>query len=113
MTLSVKPDRAHQREGRDDRGRDRDRGDERRAQVAQEEEHDERRQERAEDQVLLHRVGRGLDVGRLVAHDLHPVARRQPLLDLLQPLLHPVDDRDGVRAALLADVQEHGRLPVP
>ena len=39
-------------------------------QLPQEQQHDERGQEGADDQVLLHRVHGGLDVLRLVADDL-------------------------------------------
>ena len=60
------PDQA---ERGDDRGRDGDRGDDRRAQVAQEQQHDERGEDRADDQVLLDVVDRRLDELRRVADD--------------------------------------------
>ena len=62
--------------------------------------------------MLLHRVDRGDDVVRLVADDLHLPALGQLLLHLGRSLLEPLDDFDGVRPRLLADVQHDRRLAV-
>ena len=75
------------REGGDDRSRNRQRGDDRGANVGQEEEHHDGRQRTADHQVLLHRIDRGLDEDRLVAADLQVVIFRQGLAKLGQPLL--------------------------
>ena len=56
--LSVKPEHAHQAERRDDRHRDGERRDDGRAQAAEEQQHDERREHRAHLQVLEHLVAR-------------------------------------------------------
>ena len=84
MVLSVKPIEPHQRERADDRDRDRDRGDDRAAQVAEEEQHDERGEQRAEHQVLAAPRRRWCGWSRVVADDVERVARRQLLLELLR-----------------------------
>ena len=73
------PDQA---ERGDDRRRDGDRGDDRRAQVGQEQQHDERGENRADDQVLFDVVDGRLDELRQVAHDADVVAGRQRRLQL-------------------------------
>src|SRR5262252_645248 len=104
------PPHAHERA--DDRGRDRDRRDERAAQAAEEQEHDQRRQDGAEAQVLLHRADAGPRRLGVVADDRQTEARRHPRLELLHALVERVHDRDAVLARLLADRQHHGRLAV-
>ena len=64
-----------QHERADDRGRDGQRGDDRAAQVAQEQQHDQRRQDRAQDQVLLDRVDAGADGLGVVADDAAACSR--------------------------------------
>ena len=105
--LSVKPMVPHQAERGDDRGRDRDRGDDRRAEVAEEQQHDERRENRADDQMLLDVVDRRFDELRLIADDAGVVAGRQRRPQLLEALLDGVDHFDGVGARLPADVEQH------
>ena len=61
--------RPHQREGGDERGGNGDGGDDRAAPVVQEEEHRQRHQHRAEQQVEADLVQRTLDEDRLVADD--------------------------------------------
>jgi hypothetical protein len=65
------PDQA---KGRDDRRRDRDSGDYRGAQFAEKQQHDERREDRADDEVLLDAVDRGFDEFGLIADDSQLVA---------------------------------------
>ena len=112
MTFRVKPMYCIAREGGDERARDGDGGDDVGRKLREEEQHDARREERAQDQVLLHRVDRGHDELRLVAHDVHLPARGQLRAQLLDALLDAVDDLDGVGARLLADLQDHGGLAV-
>ena len=84
-------------------------GDDRRPQIRQEEQHHHAGQKRAQHQMLLHGVGRGLDERRLVAHHLDVVALRASTLSkLFQPFADQPGDFHRVRARLLADVQQHG-----
>ena len=99
--------RPHQRERADDGDGDRERRDERAAGVSEEDEDDERRENGAEHEVLLHRVDARPDRPRLVADDARARPGRQRLLDADQPRAHRVDDRDRVLARLLADRQHH------
>jgi len=78
------PDQA---ERRDDRRRDRDRRDQGRAEVGQEQENDKRRENRADDEVFLDVVDRGLDELGSIADNPQVVADRQRLLDLLDAFL--------------------------
>ena len=94
------PDEA---ERRDDRCGDGDGRDDRRAHVHEEQQHDERGENRSDDEVLLDVVNRRLDELRGVAHDAHVVAGRQSRFQLLDAFEHGVDDLDGVRARLPAD----------
>ena len=55
-------------------------GDDRRAEVAEEQQHDDGGEDRADDQVLLHAGDRRLDELRLVADDAQLVAGRQDRL---------------------------------
>jgi hypothetical protein len=102
----------HEAERAHDGRRDRDGGDEGRAPVAQEEEHHAGGEERADNEVLLHRVDGVVDVDRLVADHAHGVTLGEPRPDLLEPLLHPLDHGDRVRARLLLDREDHERPPV-
>ena len=83
--LSVKPRDHHQAERRDDRDRDRDRGDDRRAQAAEEQQHDERGEQRADHEVLEHLRRRRADLDRVIADDVDRVAGRQVLLRARRP----------------------------
>ena len=103
------PDEA---EGRDDRRRDRDGRDDRRAPVAEEDQHDQRGEEAADDQVLLHRADRRLDEVALVADDRDAVARRHRRAQFLEAVLDVLDDLDGVGARLPPDVQHDRRRAV-
>ena len=96
----------HQPERGDDRRRNRDRRDDRRAQVGEEQQHDERGQERADDEMLFDAVDRRFDELRQVAHDARVVARRQRRADLVEPLADGLHDLDGVRARLTAHVEQ-------
>ncbi len=78
--------------------------------LPQEEPYDSRREERAQDQVLLHGVDRGEDELRLIAHDVHLPARGQLRAQLCDPLLQEIHDLDGVGAGLLADLKHHRGL---
>ena len=88
-------------------------GDDRAADVGEEEQHDERREDGADDEVLLHGVDAGADDARVVADDLELRARRAALLcTLAEARLDGVDDGDGVLARLLDDREQHGALAV-
>ena len=60
----------------------RDGGDDRRAKVAEEQQHDERREHRADDQVFLDAGDRRFDELGLIADDAKPVAGRQRVCEL-------------------------------
>ena len=105
MLLSVKP-RPHEGERGDDRRGDREAGDQRGPPVAHEEQDRERDQDGAEPEVVLDLLDAALDEERLVADDLASRCRAgAPCASSREPLLHAVDDLDGVRARLLADDQ--------
>ncbi len=80
--------------------------------VAEEDEHDERREERAEHEVLLDRVDARPNRGGLVAHDLELGARGQRLLDLAEARPDRVDDRDRVLAPTACESRGR-RSPCP
>ena len=84
----------------------------RRAPVPEEHEHHQRREDRADDEVLLDAVDRRPDELRLVADDADLVAGRGERRDFGQPLPDGVDDLDGVRARLPADRQQDAGLAV-
>ena len=110
MLFSVKPNDLHEREGADDRGRDRQRGDERDAQVADEQEHDDAGEQAAEDQVQLDVLERAADEARLVVADADLDVRRQRAPGSARSRsMHAVDDFDGVGARLLADLHADRR----
>src|SRR5205085_9611340 len=102
----------HQRIGRDDRRRDGDARDQRRAEVADEDQYDQRRKQRPQNQVLLNRFERTLDEDRLIAHHLDAEVRRQAALNLAQALLNGINDFDGVGARLLAHLEHDSLLAV-
>ena len=79
------------------------------ADVADEEHHDDRGEQRAEDQVLLERRDRRVDEPRVVADDGELTACRQRALDRRQLRAHAFDDRDRVLAHRAADVEHHRR----
>ena len=68
----------------------------------------QRREERADHEVLLDALDRGLDELRLVAHDADVVARRQLRLHVLEPLLDVLHDLHRVGAGLPTD-EQHDR----
>ena len=75
-----------------------------RAEISQEEEHNDAGQNTAENQVVLDIFDRLADEHRLVAADRDfDVAGSSVGLIFVQPLHHFVNDRDGVRASLLDD----------
>ncbi len=98
------------REGADDRRRDGDGGDERRAEVAQEDEDDDRGEDAAENEVFLDGGERRLDELRVVADEPDLDVRRQRLLNLRHPRLDRVGKRHRVDAALLPDGDRQRRL---
>ena len=69
--------------------------------------HDERREQRADDEVFFDVVDRRFDELGAVADDAQLVAGRQRLRGRLELFLDAVDDLDGVGARLPADVQQH------
>ena len=81
-----------------------------RAQVADEEHHDDRREQAAEDQVLLERCDRGVDELRVVAGDGEGDGFRQRALNLRQALPDALDHGDRVLAHRAADVEQDRRL---
>ena len=101
-----------QREGGDDRGRNRDGGDHRRAEIAEEQPHHDGGENGADHQVFLHARDRRFDELRLVADDAKLITGGQDSLQIGEPLLDVVGDLDGVGAGLLADLQQHGGLAV-
>ena len=80
-----------------------------RADVPDEEHHDDRGEQRAEDQVLLERRDRRVDEPRVVADDGDLDRRRQRPLDRRELGADAFDDRDGVLAHRAADVEHHRR----
>ena len=102
----------HQRKRADDRGGNGDGRNDGRAPVPEEDQDDDRGKNAAQFEMLLHRIGRGLDVLGLVAGDADFVARRQPFFDVCQFLFQRVNRRHGVQARLLADGEQHGRNAV-
>ena len=102
----------HQRERADDADRDRDCRDDRAPEVAEEEEHDERGEEGAADEVLLHAVDARADDTGVVANDLDLGPGRERALEVLEPRPHRVDDLDRVGARLLADREDDRRISV-
>ena len=101
---------AQRDEGDRERRRNHQAGDERRAPVAQEQHHDERRQHEADQHGVAHARDRIVDEVRLVVERLQIDALRQLLADRLDLGVDRVRDRDGVAVRLTEDVQEHGRL---
>ena len=82
-------------------------------QFHEEDEHDRGREDRADDQVLLDAADRRLDELGLVADDPDVVAGRQPAASRSASRSFTASTTcDGVRARLLADRDEHGRLAV-
>jgi hypothetical protein len=103
---------AHEGEGGDDRGGDREPGHDRAAPVAHEEEHRERHQDGAQPQVLAHGVDRAVDEARLVADDLELHVGWQDGTELVELALHAVDHLHRVGAGLLAHDELHRVLAV-
>ena len=95
-------------EGRDDRRGNRNRRNDRRAQVAQEEEHDQRGENRSDDEMLFDVVNSRLDEIGCVADHACVVTGWQLTLQLVEPLHHIFDDFHRIRARLPAYLEEHG-----
>ena len=110
--LSVKSSAAIMPKVEIDRRRDGDGGDDRRAPVAHEREHDQAGEDAAEDEVDVDLVQRRVDVRRLVADDLERDAGRQARADALEVGLGRLDHLDGVGAGLPADLEHDGRHAV-
>ena len=72
---------------------------------------DDRREDRAEDQMLLDRTQRILDKDRVVADDTHLVTLWQRCFDLFQRF-DLAGDGDGILAGLFRNDQRDGRLAV-
>ena len=102
----------HEDERPDDRGRHRQGGDQRHAQVADEEKDHHAREQTAEQEVTAKRLEGIADEARLVVPDADLEIRRQGRLDLFELGQDAVDDVDGIGARLLSDLQADGRLPV-
>ena len=102
----------HQCESADDRGRDRQGRDQRDRDVAQKDENDQRRQQRAVDQVELDVFERMDDKGRRIVEqpDLDPVAREG--LQFRHGLFDLRDDVEGIGARDLLHFQHHPRRAV-
>ena len=96
----------------DDGRRNRNSRDHRGSKVAQEQQHDEGREHRANNEVSLYALHRGLDEFGLVAHDTQRIAGRERRLELREPVLHGVHDRDRVHARLLANLQQYRGVAV-
>ena len=98
----------HQRERRDDGGRDRQRGDEDGPDVADEHHDDDGGEEAAEQQVLLERRDGRVDEPGVVARqrDGHVLRQRAP--DRLQPPANALGHRDRVLAHRPADIEHDG-----
>ncbi len=96
----------------DDRCGDGDGGNEGRAPVPEEHQHDKRRQDRSDDQVLFHRADGRADELRHVPHHANVVTGRNRRSDVSETFLDRIDDLRGVRSRLPPDVHEHGRLAV-
>ena len=100
-------DGAHEDEGQQRRHRQRQRHDYRGAQIAQEQQQQDHDQDRRFDQGGFDRADGGPDQVRPVIEHVHVHARRQAGLDLFQPLLDPVDQLAGIRAAQADDQPLH------
>ena len=113
IMLSVKPSDHHQAERRDDRHRDRDRGDDRRAQAAEEQQHDERGEHGADHEVLEHlrrpRSGSGSSCRGRRRPSSPPAAASAARSTCVQDR---IDDGDRVGAGLLADRERDRGDPV-
>ena len=110
--LSVKSSAAIRPKVEIDRRRDGDGGDDRRAPVAHEGEHDQAGQDAAEHEVHVDLVQRRVDVRRLVADDVERDAGRQLRPDALEARLGRFDHCDRVGARLPADFEHDGRHAV-
>ena len=102
----------HCGEGRDESARDGNGGDDGGPDLAEEEKHDPRGEDGAENQMLFDGVHRREDVLGLVANRVHLPAARKLAPELGDPLLEPFHDLNGVRAGLLAHLEHDGGLAV-
>jgi hypothetical protein len=105
-------ERVEEHEARHQGRRDRERGDRRRAEVAQEEQHDHGGERSAVGDVDGHVADRRGDEDRGVERDGHLVAGRQFGADPREFRLHRLRDLDGVLARLAADQQRDAALAV-
>ena len=80
---------------------------------AEEKEHDDRRADAAEHEMLLHGLHRLANELRRIAREDHVDAGRQRSLEGFVALFDPIDDLDRVLARLLAHHQRHRVLVVP
>ena len=105
-------DRQHDREGADDRHRHRDQRDQRRAQLAEEQEDDDRHQHEGVTSVLDDLLdGRGHE-HRGVVEDLVVEVLGEALLQLVHDLADLLGDLDGVGAGRLVDADRRRRRAV-
>ena len=102
------PHDAHQGERGDDRRRDRQRRDDDRTDVPDEEHHDDRGEQCAEDEVFLERRNRGVDELRVVANDSDFHRRRERPLNVPEGGAYALDHGNRVLSHRPADV-EHDR----
>ncbi len=101
-----------ERERSDDGDRNRDRGDGRAAHVAEEEQHRDAGEDRAENEVLFDRVNAVADDVGAVLDDAQAVALGQALRDRVDALAHRVHDCDRALPGLLADREQDRATPV-
>src|ERR1019366_3269879 len=98
----------HQREGRDDRRRNGDGGNQSGAPVGEKDEDDDRGEDAAFDEVLADGTDCGLNESRLVADDLGRDVFRQPGAHHLETVFDVIGRGDSVLSGLLGDDQCHG-----
>ena len=108
--FSEKPKTRHDRERADQRHRDREQRDDRRAPALQEQHHDDHRENHRLEQRFLHRVHRGARERHGVENDLVGDARRELALQLLHRVADVVPGLERVGVRRLLHAQRHGGL---
>src|SRR5262245_13807056 len=102
----------HQGKRRDDRGRNRQRRDQHRAPVADEEQNDQARQQTAQQQMFFQRRDRRANEQRLIADDVDRQIVRDSRAQFLQLVAYGVHDFHRVSPRLPPDLQRDRRLAV-
>ena len=116
ITLMVSPDRRERRHGRQDRERNRDRDDERRAPAAEKDEDHQAGQRRGDDALEDDRIDGCIDEGRLVVDRVELQALGQRLPQFGKERLDAVDDVERRSRPRLQDRHQDGvvrRRPAP